>query len=321
MLYKVITKLHFLKISEKLNKGKSLHRAVRLSNSNQLLRREFDIPFFLVMIGQLERLELDDSSYLYAIGEIQDKLDDQRIRIDFLTPFINVALVFSTALWLVKDNSVSSEYSFLYVEHENGPSTTSNGRYGSYFCNAKAESETVEFNQLELEQAMEFFKCLVVDDSLSRDTQEAYARLNGGAPRLERSLYFLQAARAQNHLPTRITLYCTVLESLLSTDTTEITHKIAERAAWLLESEVDKRILIYKKIKTAYSIRSATIHGSALRKAFKTNEVLQKISIETDNLLRRLLVEIITDDSLKHTFQEMNQEELNDWFIRLSFQN
>lgn len=316
MLYKVITKLYFLKTDEQLNKGKQLLGDIRLSNSKGLLEREFKIPIFMEMIGFLEYHNLYDSMYLYATGEINENLNDKE-RIKYLNRYIDTALLFSTALWFVKDNSVATENCFLYLEDDSGPSVTSNSR-SAYFCDAKAENQLTLFNHDELQQAIQFFHTLVSEKSLMRSPQESYDYLNNESSRIERFFYYLQAARAQNNLPSRISLYCTMLETLLSTDTTEVTHKIAERAACFIGENFDERIAIYKMVKDAYSVRSSTVHGDKLRKAFRAKDKLQEISVDIDDILRQLIVKIICHKEHSQRFHNASHETLNEWFLELS---
>lgn len=316
MLYKVITKLHFLKTNEKMNKGKQIFGDIRLSNSNVLLDREFKTRTFMDMIGLLEFDDLHDSTYLYAIGEINGSLNG-RERIDYLSRYINTAQLFSTALWFVKDNSVATENSFLYMENVEGPSVSSNGR-AVYFSNARCENQLTLFNSDELKQAIDFLHTLVSEESLTQNAKLSYGYLNNEASRIERFFYYLQAARGQNHLPSRISLYCTMLETLLSTDTTEITHKIAERAARFIGESFDERSVIYKKVKDAYSIRSSTVHGDKLKKAFRVEDRLKETSVDIDDILRRIITKILNNKEHSIRFHNDNHETLNEWFIKLS---
>jgi len=71
-----------------------------------------------------------------------------------------------------------------------------------------------------------------------------------------------------------------ILEALVSTSNTEVTHQISERSAVLLEGSPDGRLAIYKKIKTLYSVRSQIVHGSMVKKI--THQVIQGSMIPTN---------------------------------------
>lgn len=51
-------------------------------------------------------------------------------------------------------------------------------------------------------------------------------------------------------------------EALLSTQDMEITHQLSERAAFLLSSDPDQRIEVYRRMKKFYGQRSSFVHGS-----------------------------------------------------------
>jgi hypothetical protein len=59
----------------------------------------------------------------------------------------------------------------------------------------------------------------------------------------------------------------TVFEAVLSTDKNEITHQIAERAAYLLEKNEGQRYKIYRRMKQLYNTRSRVVHGDVENKA------------------------------------------------------
>lgn len=54
-----------------------------------------------------------------------------------------------------------------------------------------------------------------------------------------------------------------VIESLISTQDTEITHLLAERCAVLLKRTSRDRLTVYDQVKDLYNIRSRIVHGSA----------------------------------------------------------
>ncbi len=83
------------------------------------------------------------------------------------------------------------------------------------------------------------------------------------------------------------------LEALLSTQTNEITHILAERVAVLTENKYERRLDVYRKIKDLYKIRSKLVHGnSSPKKGDMTTEslyVTAKGSMVPQSALRDLL--------------------------------
>jgi hypothetical protein len=61
--------------------------------------------------------------------------------------------------------------------------------------------------------------------------------------------------------------FCTVLESLLSTQAQEVTHQLAERASLVLRGMGADPVDIYKMVKKLYGTRSDIVHGRGAKKA------------------------------------------------------
>lgn len=121
----------------------------------------------------------------------------------------------------------------------------------------------------------------------------------------------------------------TVFEALLSTDATEITHKISERVAFMLESTEDARLALYKRMKRLYKTRSLLVHGAIEnKKGLITYDRLRldaKMTIVPDqdyfdifDLCTRLLRAILQNAELLALLERRNSA-LNDYYLRLGF--
>jgi hypothetical protein len=186
------------------------------------------------------------------------------------------------------------------------------------FSNASCDRKVANFKTEEINTVIKFYNS-IFDYSLAlgKGHQEMTHLVNTISNRIERFIYFLQATRKEAHLPSKIAMYCTLLETLLSTDTTEITHKISERAARLLGSTFEERNDIFNFIKRAYSIRSSTVHGDKISKNLRDLEKQKEIALQFDQYLRNLFLLIIEDNEILKIFKEDNNEKLNKWFNRL----
>jgi hypothetical protein len=107
------------------------------------------------------------------------------------------------------------------------------------------------------------------------------------------------------------------MESLLSTDSAELSHKLSERVAFLLGRQLDDRKQIYATMKTAYNIRSKTVHGDRL--SSKDVERATGLSTTCDNLLRQTLVKIWSSSKLMELFSG-KKEVLEEYFMSLTFE-
>ena len=75
---------------------------------------------------------------------------------------------------------------------------------------------------------------------------------------------FSRTGRMQ--LPDRILDYAIVLEILYRLDRSELTYKLATRAACLLEKSPGRRLVTFKDMTEFYDIRSAIVHGPTTKK-------------------------------------------------------
>jgi hypothetical protein len=66
-----------------------------------------------------------------------------------------------------------------------------------------------------------------------------------GAKRLARAMYFCSVARSQLDLGVGIVNYCTVFESLFSTDASELSHKVSHRTAIFIGGNPDQKVVTY----------------------------------------------------------------------------
>ncbi len=113
----------------------------------------------------------------------------------------------------------------------------------------------------------------------------------------------------------KIAMYCSLFETLFSTDAAEITHKIAHRIAVFLEQEPQKRCELYARIKKAYGIRSKVVHGDEVKMEAK---MIQAISVDVDEIARRIFRKIGSSKELFDQFQA-TKGELDEYFLRESF--
>jgi hypothetical protein len=230
-------------------------------------------------------------------------------------------------LWLIRDNSCNVGFSVMFK---------ANGRLAnalsSSHVNTTADCSFVDttFTLDEIKQsrlyAYEWGKFASVahleerklkDPTFARGyynkVQVNYNELN----RLHRALAFLQSARASDTLQKKIMFYALILECLFSAnDKSEIQHKISERVALYIGTTPTERSDLFDKVKKYYSIRSSYVHGQSMDSKFKDNEVLKKMAIEFDSLIRIIFIKIIDEDSNKFLLAD---KQLGAWFQTLLF--
>ncbi|SNZ09990.1 hypothetical protein SAMN05421503_1453 [Terribacillus aidingensis] len=321
MKYFYIARLNGLKIEGKLNRGIQVVDNLRISNNKDRIEKKCD-DFFKHLVGKLEYDHLFEGSYVYAEGDYEfDKHNDEAKRMDLLNYFLKVSQVVSSCLWLIKDNSISTEQGFLYIYGNEfiKKSVSSNGRTNN-FLNATGNRVETLYTLDELKQGLDINQKQFNSKDMARlDNAAAADMVTNKATRLERFNNFLDTARTEIYVPNKISTYCTALETLLSTDNQEIGHKIAERLARLLGKDSTERIEIFNFIKLAYGIRSANVHGDKLPKKFRDLNAQYEVSIKLDNYIRKFFTLVLENEELITLYEGDNKEDLNMYYRELIF--
>ena len=205
--------------------------------------------------------------------------------------------------WLIKDNSIVCDTAFM-IHQKNGKTEASTLRLQYLFTKASGAIDNVEFTKEEINNFIEY-----------HDKIEMYLHSKGSGSfnfmlyknfsRIGRALLFVKQAREARNLAYKISNYCSALETLFSTDSAELSHKLSERTAFFLSKEFNK-IDTYKTVKKAYSIRSKLTHGDCLEQ--KQIDLLEGISTNIDNILRVIFNKILIDDNLLDVFDSNNNK-------------
>jgi hypothetical protein len=125
----------------------------------------------------------------------------------------------------------------------------------------------------------------------------------------------------------------TVFEAIVSTEKTEISHQIAERTAFLLETDEEERYQVYRRMKQLYGTRSAVVHGDVenrsgyittdhLRLDARITVVPRKDAADAFELCVRLFRRILSEEALVHLLQrKKSKEAINEYYLRLGFRS
>jgi len=107
---------------------------------------------------------------------------------------------------------------------------------------------------------------------------------------------------------------CLVLETLLTTDSQEVTHKLATRLAKIVGDEMGpaEKADLFKRAKKVYRERSHVVHGE--KSIEQADESVRK---EAFNLTRRLLQKILCNKRYLGLFTVATKAELDEFFVGL----
>ena len=262
---------------------------------------------FASMIGTIEYKHLCNSAAILHFSEPAPQ--DIGDGIAYLDKKMALVQLFLQCLWLVKDNAADHELCFVAC----GPTTATN-YVNSKFSLADGSHDAVRYSRAEVRTAREYARAITGGDPGNVVVGgEKYFAVAG---RVSRAFYWVSGARGASHNADRIAMYCTALEALFATSTSELAHQLAERAAVLLGSNSAERHRIYSSIKTAYGYRSKILHGAAIKKS-KLSELVDAVRA-CDELLRRSLVLAITSPDVASILNSKN-DAIDEYFRTLLF--
>jgi hypothetical protein len=312
-----ITNVEHLKISVNLGRGEKLTDRIFITNDRPFIENLLT-PFFHTVAGDLEAHFLKNAGAVaYSIEESQPLPNDEAANA-FLLERLGDVRIFMQMLWLVKDNSVNVDLAYLEHPYKSSKTTRANLTRNSFsrvFSTAHGEVLTTEFSREELRRARHIRR-----DSKWTLEMRPQVAAEERFTRFDRALYFLQAARVSSDLGVKIANYCICFETLFSTDSQELSHKLGERIACFLEKDLSGRITIFQTIKKAYAIRSRVVHGG--KGSSKLAEQLKEVSVSCNNIVRRLLLRILEEPSLEKYFRlPASDKEVEEYFISLVLGN
>ena len=317
--YHFVIKLHNIKISSQLNKGKTIKEGTRISNSEANFNAKFNNAPFRESFGHLEFASFKDSVYIYEIGDheaIQQKLGFKLDEIQLVNFLLRKVQMFLACLWLVKDNSITTEAGFLHMYDKNPElGTFSSNVIANLPSTSCGEFKSTEFNASELDQAISYYNEFKFNPKSSQSDiiTQLENPLTKGSKRVDRAFYFLGNARNTTALPIKALNYCSVLECLFTNDSGEITHKVSERFALFTGNDFEERKALFKLAKELYKIRSKAIHGQPVG---AQPEQMRNLLIEIDNKVREIFLTSINKEVRAEVFNLQN-ESFDNWFLDL----
>jgi len=299
-----------------------------ISTDRDILFKLFGETEFISKAGLNSIPILEKYPYFVSIGEADHYLSNTDILTEDRLSEKKLELLqfFIFCLWFIRDNSANSDHLYTYVlEKKLVFSRTrtivfsnSNGEYvdtqfsindintAKDICYRLFELRTTEIKKEKEDEVKDYNKIKTGDFNYI-----LYSSQN----RIDRAILFLTLARSNSYLPLKISFYIAIYEALFTTENTEVSHKVTERATFFLGGDFETKLKNFKIIKTAYNIRSKFVHGQQLdKKKIKTKEDLICLSNQIDTLTRDLLNKIIKTDS---NIFLLDDEKLNEWFNQL----
>lgn len=313
-----ITCLQHIEIKSDFPANIQIFPKLFISNDNNIIEHCLD-ENLIRNIGILETRKLQNTKVIIygTYSEIAYK-ELQISLLQFLLKNLSFIRKFLSTSWLIKDNSVSYDSSFLEIPFKRPNADVIDSNFMSnIFTKASTEVETTQFTPEELKGIVKLQQTLY-RFTFDEDEEDLQYFLQKGTPLIPRVFYFLEIARTTQDLGLKIAHYCTCYETLFSKESAELSHKLSERIANFLADSYDEKLAIYRDIKIAYNIRSKVVHGDQLPQ--KQINDLRNISEKSDFYLRLILNKIIRSKELITLF-ESKPERLEDYYTKLILGN
>lgn len=322
-----VSKLYNIQLEEKY-RNLQISNKYMISNDILLFDKIFHKDEFVKGIGTIQYHDYSISNLLYR------KVHDIKMFEDGGLPLLTEMSMdiqdFITCLWMVRDNGVTFEDAFLFMEVE-GKSTSTILNKSLLWTNSCGTNDCELFSNKEIELAMTYYKNfdrfygVMWPEELqktarvhSQQHEDFHLFFNRHATRIQRFLFQLHNARTENFMPSRLAAYSTCLEAIVSTAKDNIKHNTSYRTANLLKDVFDKDNTI-KVIKEAYNIRSYYLHGSKIGDKFGASDYrrIKDTSKKMDDILRKVLLKIYHDKKLRYMYYSDDIKEIDEYFDRI----
>lgn len=299
--------------------GLELEKNFRLGCDPEVLNAFIETFKFPIEIGLLEvRVFAENPHYAYAATRYDDPHTTPGAATAFVRYFTIKSQLFQLALWMVKDNSCNTSAAFLAIRENSGQLQYIGDRTNVIYFNTECRFAGVHFKDAELKRAIEFFhhfdRVIPKVEQKVADTQRSALTHDS---RIGRSLFFVQAGRAQNEIGLKSAFYSMAFESLFSTDMTGVNHRVAERTALFITDPGQTRRDVYRDVHDLYNFRSAVVHGSPIKG--KDLEKLLGLVKRCDEHLRATFTKIIEDTTLAALFSKHDPDAVREHFFERLF--
>lgn len=299
MNFKFISTFRFMKIAEEYKDDFNLLPGVTLIRSNEKTRKILSKEL-KEYAGSIEFEHLTQANHIIHGNFIDEVFDSNKTSAQALYVWLLWLdmLVFSS--WLVKDNCIQCEMAFCNKYTRKTYSEWSNNSLMTLFTTSSGVRWVdTEFSQQELIEWES--KNDKLQNYLDKNNSTIFdSFIDSKYSRYGRAYSFIKSARRELNPAMKIAHYCSALESLFSTDSSELSHKLSERVAIFLKDYGYDPLVVFDDIKKFYNIRSKVTHGDSL----KTSKVdsLPDESSKLDGYLRRIMNEILESEHLTNIF-------------------
>lgn len=308
MKHLYLTALIDFDISERLSTPLEIKTGLFLTNNSDHLA-SFLSTEHMLSVGHLEATLLTNGSpVLYKTDDVR-RPEDAHVEV---INFLREAQGFLMATWLREDNSVNCELAFalgLDINHVHS------NALAFHYTHHSGSRTRLSATRDELSEIAEFHRKSF--QGLREQDRPSHTTFRRAIPRVDRGILFLQQARSSVDLGQKIANYCSFFEAVLSTSSAELSHQLAERAAFFLFDDPVKRLQVFREIKKAYGVRSKIVHGDVLSDSAIAG--LVEVARTCDDISRALMLKIVQNSGIEKLLNQGSNDALDTHMQELIF--
>ena len=324
--------LQNLVINENIGRGIRLADGLFLCNDSEVIQK-FITPYIRESVGTLDMKLFATKGRCFIYSTERDRPDHQDTTVlEELDRTLFEIGLFLRQLWLIRDNcayldcGVRVRYKQSPLESPLVSQNIAKNYLGSHVSMSSGQyNESVSFSAREIRELRPWYDLLLQQTrrqytNWPTSTMQQHNPATLKISPVERFLGQIDFARREIYTSLRIAQYMTALESLFSTDSSELVYRLSERVAFFLGESSKERKQIFLDIKSAYKVRSAVVHGDIITKSLSTPDQLSNMSRICDHILRRCFWKIVYDEHLLEIFWfKSDKKAIDDYFATLVF--
>lgn len=300
-----VTALDYLIVEGKVSKSVGFEGGLILTN---------DISYIKKLIGRVHALNIGALEYMHLVSgrpvlySIKKYVDPINID-DELTDFLREVQSFLVELWIRVDNSVNCQQAFAFQKK---PDITSVNCLPVFNSAATGGNLDMKLSSRDLSSLLD--NSPVAVESIREQAMPARTGLRKSRGRINIAMMHLQAARNHRDLGFKISSYCSLFESIFSTDKVELAHQLSQRLAFFIGGTSLERLEIYRLTKKAYTVRSMAVHGDVLDKSVSELDVLAS---HCDEVARKVLVKFFVNPNLFDLFNSRSNDDVFAYLLHM----
>jgi hypothetical protein len=306
--FRMIATFRYLNVSERINDHLSLMPGVDIINDPERIKDILDIEF-IKAVGVIESEHFINANhiiYTEATEETFQGFDSDRVLVVWL---VWLEMLIKDA-WMIKDHGIACESAYCNMKNGDISEWTSNSLMVSSSLSSGEKFKDVSFDLSEFNSLAR--KSYQLQSYLhEKDSSTLDEFVDKQFSRIGRAFRFINSARREGHPAIKISHYCSAFESLFSTESSELSHKLSERIAIFLKDYGYNPCDIFDEIKSFYGIRSKVTHGDSIQT--KKIDKIPSLSVRCDELARVIVNIILNDNELLRVF-DGKKEDFENYF-------